>query len=234
VSKALTDEQFRKVLPKNFHSKVDSKFLNKMNKLIQQPELRENYRDNMLSHTTVLRDSNWSLKQYADAVRYVSFKLLGSSNIESYTKTFPDRYQRMLQQNVQPKNIAGIVSAYNKGQLVNKIIEQTLIPTHIINADLYQQALNVQADLMLHAHSETVRMNAANSLLDNLKAPEVQEVELRIGLTEDKSIQDLRETTLALVAEQRRAIELGAKTVQEIAHSKLKVIEHVIEGEVID
>ena len=172
-----------------------------------------------------MADGKFKVTQYIDAVRYVSFKLMGCTNIEAYTKTFPDKYQRFVQQGVSAKDIASYVTAYNKSKLVNLIFEQTLIPTHVLNQDLYQRALNVQADLMINAKSEKVRCDAANSLLTQLKAPEVKKVELDIGVKEDSSIAALRATTLELARQQRLMVESGAMNAQEIAHGRL-----IIEG----
>jgi hypothetical protein len=104
---------------------------------------------------------------------------------------------------------------------VNLIFEQTMIPSYVLNQDLYQKALNVQAELMVSAHSEKVRSDAANSLLTHLKMPETIKVELDIGVKEDGVIGQLRASTLELARQQRMMIEAGAMNAQETAHSKL-------------
>jgi hypothetical protein len=146
---------------------------------------------------------------------------MGCTNIEAYTKTFPDKLVRFNAQGVSSKDIASYVTAYNKSKLVNLIFEQTLIPSYVLNQDLYQRALNVQADLMVNANSEKVRTDAANSLLTHLKQPETQKVELNIGVKEDSSIAHLRAATLELARQQRLAMEAGQTTAQEIAHGRV-------------
>jgi hypothetical protein len=148
---------------------------------------------------------------------------MGCTNIEAYTKAFPDKYNRFVQQGVAAKDIASYVTAYKKSKLVNLIYEQTLIPSYVLNQDLYQKALNVQAELMTSANSEKVRCDAANSLLTHLKMPETQKVELEIGVKEDSSIAALRATTLELARQQRLMMESGAMNAQEIGHSKLVI-----------
>ena len=116
------------------------------------------------------------------------------------------------------------MTAYNKSKLVNLIFEQTLIPSYVLNQDLYQKALNVQAELMLDTDiSPKVRSDAANSLLTHLKMPETQKVELEIGMKEDSSIQALRNSTMELARQQRMMMEAGAMNAQEVAHSKLVI-----------
>ena len=221
----LTLDQFKLALPDKVKKSVNQELIDQINNTLSDPEMYETYRDNLISYTKVMADGKFKVTQYVDAVRYVSFKLMGCTNIEAYTKTFPDKYQRFVQQGVTAKDIASYVTAYNKSKLVNLIFEQTLIPSYVLNQDLYQRALNVQADLMMNAKSEKVRCDAANSLLTQLKAPEVKKVELDIGVREDSSIAALRATTLELARQQRLMMESGAMNAQEIAHGKL-----VIEG----
>jgi hypothetical protein len=144
---------------------------------------------------------------------------MGDTNIAAYVKTFPDRYQTFLANGTTEKDIASYVSSYNKNKLVNLIMEQTLIPTHVLNADMYQDALNVQAKLMLNSNSDKVRCDAANSLLTHLKPPETKKIELDIGVKQDKSIDELRDTILELGKTQRNMIEGGMSTARDVAHS---------------
>ena len=231
MSEQLTKDQFVRVLPKHVKSRVTDELVDEINGLITDPKLRENYRENLLSYTSVLADGKYKIGDYINAVKYVSYKLLGSSNIEAYSKTFPDRFQRLVQEGADDKTISSYSTAYNKNKLVNLIFEQTLVPSHILNADLYQKALNVQAQLMISAASEKVRSDAANSLLTHLKMPETTKIELDVGIKVDKSIEDLRTTTLELVKQQRLMLESGAMNAKEVAHSNLIIDAEVIEDE---
>lgn len=220
---ALTVDQFRQVLPDKVKKTINQELLDQINKTLSDPDMFEVYRDNLLSYTQVMKDGKFKVSQYVDAVKYVSHKLMGCTNIDAYVKTFPDKYQRFINQGVNSKDIASYVTAYNKSKLVNLIFEQTMIPSYVLNQDLYQKALNVQAELMVNAKSEKVRSDAANSLLTHLKMPETQKIELDIGMKEDSSVQALRESTMELVRQQRMMLQAGAMNAQEIAHSKLIV-----------
>lgn len=222
---ALTIEQFKQALPEKVKKSVNQELIDSINNTLSDPEMFEAYRENLLSYTKVMADGRFKVQEYTNAVRYVSHKLMGCTNIEAYTKTFPDKYARFVAQGVQAKDIASYVTAYNKSKLVNLIFEQTLIPSYVLNQDLYQKALNVQADLMVNANSEKVRTDAANSLLSHLKMPEVHKVELDIAVKEDSSIAALRQATLELARHQRESIGAGQMNAQEVAHSKLQVID---------
>ena len=224
----MTIDEFKAALPEKVRKSVNQDLIDQINSVLSEPELYEQYRENLLSYTKVMADGKFQVPQYLSAVKYVSFKLQGASNIEAYSKTFPEKIQRFTQQGVSAKDIASYVTAYNKSKLVNLLFEQTLVPFWVLNQDMYQKALNVQAELMMNANSEKVRTDAANSLLTHLKPPEVKKVELDIGTKEDSSISQLRQATIELARQQKMLLESGMANAQEIAHSQ------VIKKEAID
>jgi hypothetical protein len=211
----------QQALPKGSRGILTQENVKKINELITSCELKENYRDNLLAFTSVLKEGKFKLEDYAHAVKYVSYKLIGDSNIAAYTKTFPARYQRLIDKGTPTKDIHSLISAYNRNVLVTKILEQAIVPSWLLNQDLYQKALNTQAELMQNAKSEKVRTEAANSLLGHLKMPEVAKVHLDVDVKEDDSIRELRESTLELVRQQRAMLEAGVMNAREIANTKI-------------
>ena len=225
---ALTVEEFKTALPEKVKKSVNQELIDQINKTLSDPEMYESYRENLVSYTRVMADGRFKVPNYINAVKYVSHKLMGCSNIDAYSKTFPDKMVNFANQGVSSKDIASYVTAYNKGKLVNLIFEQTLIPSYVLNQDLYQKALNVQAELMVSAHSEKVRSDAAAHLMQALKMPDVSKVELDVKVSESSVISQLRQTTLELARQQRLSIEAGQMNAQEAAHSR------VIEAEVVE
>lgn len=221
-----TIDQFKGALPATLKKSVNPELIQKIQQTLNDPDMYETYRENLLSYTKVMAEGKFKVTGYIDAVKYVSHKLMGDSNIAAFSKTFPDKLAKWNAAGMASKDIASYVTAYNKSKLVNLIMEQTLVPSWVLNQDLYQKALNVQADLMITAKSEKVRSDAANSLLTHLKRPETQKLELDIGVKEDSSIAVLRQATLELAKQQRLAMEAGAMNAQEVAHSRI-----VIDGE---
>lgn len=214
-------DQLQRVMPKRAKGLVTQEMVDHVNGLLSDGQLRQGFRDNLIGYCHVLQDGTYRMESYINAVMYVSYKLMGDSNIVAWSKTFPERYQRLLDNGTAEKDIASVVTAYNKTQLVVKIMEQSLIPSYVLNQELYQKALNTQAELMLYAKSEKVRCDAANSLLTQLKMPETQKVTLDVSVKEDDSIGELRKTTLELVKQQREMIQAGAMRAAEVAASKV-------------
>lgn len=218
---ALTVEEFKAALPDKVRKVVNQELIDAVNKTLSDPEMYEQYRDNLLSYGRVMADGRFKVQEYVNAVKYVSHKLMGKTNIEAYSLTFPEKIDRFTQQGVAAKDIASYVTAYNKSKLVNLIFEQTLVPTWVLNQDLRQKAINVQAELMLTAKSEKVRSDAAHSLITQLAPPVTQKVELDVAVKEDSSISQLRAATLALAAQQRQLLQAGLMNAQDVAHSKV-------------
>lgn len=213
----ITVDEFKKVLPKNAKDSVSQELIDKINLMLNDTELSQNYRDNLLGFTSVMADGKYKLDDYLNAVKYVSYKLLGDSNVTAYVKTFPDRYNKLVSEGKDSKTISSYVSAYNSNKLVSGIYEQSMIPTWLLNAENFQKAINVQVDLMLNAQSEKVRSDAADSVLTHLKRPEATKVELSIGVKENSVISELEATTRALVNQQRAMLESGKMTANDIA-----------------
>jgi hypothetical protein len=217
----LTVDQLRAVMPKRQKGNITDTFVKQLNGVCQDPEIRDHFRQNMLGYTDVLHDPTSTLPGYVQAIKYVSYRLLGYSNLECWIKTFPERYQKLVNRKASKDYIHKVVCGYNKGQMVQTILGQTMTPTWILNQDVYQTAVNVQTELMLNAKSEKVRTDAANSLLTHLKQPEATKISLDVQVKEDDSVKELREATLELVAQQRQMIQSGAMNAREVAEGKL-------------
>lgn len=224
----VTKETLKRAMPAGKRISITDEFVKNFNDALTKSDIRQELRDNFLGYTSVLANGRFKIQDYLNAVKYVSYKLMGDSNVVAWSKTFPDRYAHMMQKGIVERDLDGRVHLYNKTALVTKILEQSLVPSWVLNQDLYQKALNTQAELMQNARSEKVRSDAANSLLTHLKMPETNKVELDVNVKQDDSINELRKVTMELVRQQRAAIESGAMTPREIAHSK------VIQGEVED
>lgn len=224
----LTKDELKEALPSHLRSAVSDALVQKVNALAADPEEARVVRDNMVSYTSVLAEGRFKVEDYINAVVYVSHKLLGNSNQAAWKKTFPQRYQTLVARKASEKDISAYVAAYNKNKLVNLIMEQSLIPTWVLNADIYQKAINTQFDLMTDdTVSPKVRTEAANSLLTHLKRPETKKVELEIGARENSGMDELRGLMAQLAERQQALIAQGANT-REIAHQSLRDITPVL------
>ena len=219
---------FRDLVPKTQRGLITPEFVDTLNAWDADPKLVGSFKENLLSYVGVMKDGKYKIEDYVAAVKYVSYKLLGSSDIDAYAITFPDRYQRLMDEGLDRNGISPYAAAYKKNKLVNAIMEQTLVPSHVLNAPLYQQALNELAQIMMYGKSEMARVNAATSILSNTKAPEVSKIQLDIGV-QSSVIDDYEQAMNAMVQKQLELIQAGGD-LKAIANASIKYTE----AEVVD
>lgn len=222
----LTLEEVKEVLPVAQQNAISQDMVNTLNNLSKNPEEARAIRDNFISFSKVLQEGKFKLGDYVRAVMYVSYKIMGKSNLESYKNTFPERYQQMVADNRSGKEIASYVSAYNKGKLVNLVYERAMIPTWVLNQDMFQSALNTQFEIMNDINvSDKVRVEAANSLLTHLKKPETNKAELKIDIGMNDGMKALEQRLAEMAEVQMKVIEGEAMSVQEVAALPMNVKE---------
>ena len=227
----VTLEEVRSLLPKRNKTTVTQDMIDKINEIAADEDIAAHYRNNFVDHIRVMKEGKHTITEYMNAVRYVSYQLRGDNKTNSWHKTFPERYKKLVDRGLSREGIGAHVTAYGKTKLVTAILEQSLIPTHIANAGLFQQAINTQAELMTTAKSEKVRSDAAANLIMHLKPPEAQKVNIEIGVTESDAISDLRKVTAELAREQMKAITAGTHSAAAIAESSIIIEAEIEENE---
>lgn len=222
----LSLEQVKTALPPGNRNNVTQDMVNQLNALSKDPEEARYIRENFVSFSQVLMDGKFRLGDYVQAVMYVSYKVMGKTNHDAYKLTFPDRYSAMVAAGKVQKDIASMITAYNKGVLVTKIMERAIIPTWILNQDMFQSALQVQFELMNDVQvSDKVRCEAANSLLTHLKKPEVHKSELKIDIAMNDGMAALEENLRRMSQAQLNLIQHDPNiTAGDIAGMPMKVI----------
>ena len=208
----LTVDQVAKALPANLKGLATQNLADQINNAVSDPVVAEQIRNNFISYTGVLQEGRFKTEDYLNAVIYVSHKLMGMSNQDAYFKTFPQRHAALVAKGTSNKDIAAYVAAYNRGKLVNLILEQTLVPTWVLNQDIYQKAINTQAELMMHANSEMVRTTAANSILTHLAKPKEAGPLINLDMRETSGMEELKGMLTTLAQKQKELIESGATT----------------------
>lgn len=213
---------FDKILPRGIGS-TSSKILTDMinNMATGMDRVMGTYfRDNCIGWIDVVKGSKYSAQQYIDAVKYVTFRMSGDSQIRAYTKTFPDRISRMERDGISNSYLNSYVSAFNNSKLVADIYAQALAPTHIMYRDFFHNAILVQSEIMNNDKvSPKVRSDAANSLLTHLKAPEARKNELAITFEDNDAISQLKEAMVGLAQVQVQNIQNGNSKVIDISEA---------------
>lgn len=221
----ITVEILQKTLPTTLRSSATQSLADMLNQVSNNQEDAEVIRENFLGYTTVLQEGKYKLEDYLNAVKYASYKLLKNSNEESWVKTFPQRYQRLVANGVSRKDIASHVHAYSRNKLVNRIMEQTLVPVHVLNQDLYQEAINIQASIMRDQDvSPKVRSDAADSLMTHLAKPKELGPLINVDMRDTSGTKEMREM-LAKMAQQQQDLIREGVTAKQLASQTIIDIE---------
>lgn len=222
----LTLDQVRDSLPANFRNNITEHMVNELNSLSNDPEEARYIRENFVDFSQVLMEGRYKVGDYVKAVMYVSHKVMGKSNMASYICTFPERYQSMIDRKKEAKDISSIVTAYNKGALVTKVMERAIVPSWILNQGMFQKALQTQHDLMMDEKvSDKVRCEAANSLLSHLAKPVVNKAELNISIGLNDGMAALEASLVEMSERQLNSITLDPNvSANDVAGRTMKVI----------
>ena len=222
----LTLDQVKSALPPGNRNNVTQDMVNQLNALSKDPEEARYIRENFISFSQVLMEGKFRLGDYVQAVMYVSHKVMGKTNHDAYKLTFPDRYAAMVNSGKPQKDIASMITAYNKGALVTKVMERAIIPTWILNQDMFQAALQTQFEIMTDPDiNPRDRTAAANSLLTHLKKPEVHKSELKIDIAVNDGMAAMEKSLRELSQRQLNMIEHDPNvTAGDIAAMPMKVI----------
>lgn len=205
----LTVEQVGKAVPPHLKGAITQQLVDQVNNIVADPILAEQIRNNFISYSAVMKEGKFKIEDYLHAVVFVSYKLMGYSNKDAYCRTFPSRHANLVAKGTSDKDIAAYVAAYARGKLVNLIMEQSLVPTWVLNQHIFQEAINEQAWLMKNATSEKVRSDAANSLLTHLKKPEGKDFQINMDMRETSGITELKNALKDMAEAQRDALTKG-------------------------
>ena len=213
-------EAVRKLVPKTQRGLITQDFVDRIAASVADTEVAEQFKENFITYINVLSKGRYKMEDYVSAVKYISFKLLGYSNIKAYAATFPERYQRLKDEGQQ--QIEAYVSMYARGKLVNQIYEQTMVPTYVLNAPLHQEALNELA-MMIKDPDVTgmAKVKACETILQYTKQPEVVKGELTIGIEQSDTINDLREVTENLADTYRVMLEKKGVRLKDVAEANI-------------
>lgn len=232
MSNLITVDQIKQAVPKQLKSSINQNIADIFNTLVKNdPIIAKQIKDNFITYNTVLTTGKYKMEDYLNAICYVTYKLMGLSNRDAYIKTFPNRYAKFKANNISLRDLDAYVSMYHKGKLVTSILEQSLIPTWLLNQDAYQEAVNTQVELMRTAKSEMVRATAANSLLTHLSRPEPKDNSLNININSSGSIiDDLKDSIVKLAKQQQELITKGVSTKEIAEQNIIEVKEEDING----
>lgn len=218
-----TLEQVKDIVPKSKRNLITNEIIEMLNKELENQDTIEEFKENFITYSKVLNgDSKYKIKDYINAVKFVTLRMLNHTIYDSWKYTFPDRYKRLLDLGKSEQEIRPYSSMYSKNELVIQILKQTNVPIHVLNAPLHQEAINISMDIARNPNIAPIaRVQAARTVLEYTKQPEVQAIQLDVGIKDIDEIAELTKETRKLADIQLKALEKGVITLQDIAESNI-------------
>ena len=207
---------FTGLLPPAMRKQLTPELMKEISSIKGDVQILESYRDNIIGHTSILKGSSYTLRDYAKACKFNTFIIMGESQKNAYIRTFPDRYKEFKDKNFTDKQISARTSMYAKGKLVTSIREQAEMPLWLANIDNMQRAVNKQVYLMDHAESERVQCDAANSVMTHLKRPEKIQLEVETSEKTNSVIGEVLGAAERIIAKQMEQLANGMTAKQLI------------------
>lgn len=202
----------KEVLPNTLKKFITPEFEQEIAELESDALVREHIEKNMISYSGVLKGGEYTLESYLHAIAYTTHRLTGDSNVIAFAKAFPKRYAGLVASGATSTTIKKYAKYYENSKLVAAIMEQSIVPTWILNQDIYQKAINTQAELMMTANSEKVRCDAANSLLTHLARPKEVAPLVNVNINTVSELDLLKQAMVDLAQNQQSRVIAGTPT----------------------
>lgn len=221
-------EMLRSGVGRRWRGYIDEEFVGRLRRLGGDDEVLSEYmKENFLEWIGVCEGGKWSIEEYINAVRYCSMRLLGRTCEDSYRVVFPEKCIKVMEEyeregdSEKKERIGWLARAYNKSKLVVMIMQQSLVPSYILNAPLYQEALNCLAKMIRDNEVKGMaKVKACEAILEATKQPDEVKgrVDVVIGGVKNDAMEELREVTKELAESLQKQISGGSglKEVSEI------------------
>ena len=148
MSERLDVKTVKSLLPKGTRTMVTEELVDKLEGFNEDPLLVGSFKENFLTYISVMKNGKYKIDDYLYAVKFVSHKLLGDSDIDAYAKTFPERYQRLDREGITRDQMGAYVTAYRKNKLVSQSRSSSLHSYHLTSSIHHQFILHIQCFLI--------------------------------------------------------------------------------------
>ena len=175
-TKEFSVDSLKNLMPKGYKSYVDENLIDKLNNWDEEgdKDRTEWYKENFCTYLGVIEGTNISLDRYIQAIKYCSLRLLGYGILESWKRTFPEKVDRLVKSVLAEgydtieegegaerlkSRCKDFADSYNSTKLVVAIMGQSLVPSYIVNAPYYQEAINKLVEII---RDKTVKIGRAH------------------------------------------------------------------------
>ena len=225
-----TYKELVSLVPKKQKTLITENLVEIINTVGVDDDIAEEFKQNFVTYSTIIGEGKYTVHEYKNAIQFITLLLLENKDIDAYEKVFPDRYQRLIDRGLDRSKISSYATNYKKTQLVTKIIEQTLTPAKILNAPMFQEALNHQRTLMMKSTSDMVQHLAAKTIMEYLAVTEDSVLKVDVSVTKNEVVEENESFMLELAEKKLELMRLGGD-VKSIANMTVKKDNTIIDVE---
>ena len=235
VVEEVSVEQLKQVYPIRVTPEVLNQCADIINSMSKDMDfvIGKQFRDNCLTYIDCIKGERRgsTFEDYANAVKFATFKFAGNTDIRAYSLTFPDRVQRMADEGLPTSYLYSYSQSFARNKCVVDVMAKMIVPTHIMYQDIFHQAVKTQAEIMMdNSVSPKVRSDAANSLMTHLKTPEIKQTEIKIDTNNNGAITQLAEALNAISGKQRDLILAGEYSIKDVSEAEIYT-ENTLDGQ---
>ena len=184
----LTVEKLKYFLPKGSKVNVTQATVDMVNDVIDKSTVHRGLMEERLLTYTHLLGPGIGMKQLLNAIQFVILSTTpGMTQTKAYMVTFPDKADELI---ANGKDASSFASMYAKTKLVQEIMTNSQVGLSVTYAPLQHQLIQKLLELSNgraangDSASATVQLNATVALIEFIKAPEEQTINLRTGADE--------------------------------------------------
>jgi len=239
--KPLNAEEIWELLPRSIRNRVPRRFVEKY----ANTEIDENFSDifveNFFSYMHLIGTNvRTNFKHYINAIKFVTYTNTGANKLEAYAAVFPEKYKLCMEEMPQPEGehkFKRMVYSYATSKTVSELTQQTTVPAWLVNAPVFQLAVNESVRIMLDDETPVdIKQKAADSLMARLQQPEVLKVEHSLNQdTGSSPVDEYEKASRKLAETMRLAISEHGLDSNNIVNLSLKEKEkNVTEAELVE
>lgn len=203
---------------------IGQETIDDINRCAEDPDYGPEFLQTYMEHLKVLADApKNNHEQYLRAMKFFSLVEAENTLTDAYIKVFPERHAKRQAGNPgrdAKELLRGEASRYNSSKMVTEIRRVAAHPVHLVHRHLLNQAILETANLMTTARSEMVRQKAAATLINELKPAEDATLNIKVDDGSGSVIEELREATKELAAQQHKSVMAGVP-VKQIAAARI-------------
>lgn len=224
----LSIKEMKELVPQSMAKGLTEDKIADLVRTLGNPETLRIFRDSFITYRNLADKGNYSLDEYINAVKYMTYIAMGCNNKKAYTYTFPERMERLRQLGKSNHAISAHVAGYGRSKLITEMRKQFAVPLYIMNLDVPQKVVHELMGILKNSRNDLARVKAADTLLAHLAPPVDTKISVEVGVKHDSEYEDMMASMRETAAAQRAAIEAGQLTARDVAESR------IIEGVVRD